>query len=626
MADQAQPTPPASWAQLAAEPAGPTSLTALTNLDPGALVGADLVDAVVCTEKAISLLSGLQARLLAALAVPFAAGDPTRLAAKLARRSGLAGGDDIDTNVLAMIPEAATCLAASEIAAALRIAPVTAGIRVRESVHLTEELSPARESLEAGLIDRGKLRAIVEQVQVLPAQTIGPVLDQVLPAAADRSTSEIRDIAAQAVIAADPDGAADRHRQAAARRNVTIAPGADAMATLKAFLPADGAVKIFQVSDLLATGTAGQPNDPRGIGERRADALVDLADRLLTDGLIDLTGYLGHPLPDHSDRRPHRSRPDHANADPRPADPPTANNTGHPDPANGATPAVDPPPNNRRRASRVMSRQGRRPHLTVTIGLDTLAGLNNLPALLAGYGTITADLARTIASSAGTITAALTDPATGAVITAGELTYRPRQGLRDLVGTITDTCQFPSCRQPAWRCDVDHRDPFDHQHPDRGGPTNPSNTGSLCRRHHLLKDHADWNLSIDTNRLIINWTSPTGHRYTRNARQAVPPDAWIRTAGTTVAEHVDQLVSAADTTHTFRPGTTPDDPHPGGRPTSLLEDLLTDALLWHHLAHPTRIQLDPTGSGQANGPHPHRADDQDLADDTTDIDDDPPPF
>ena len=66
-----------------------------------------------------------------------------------------------------------------------------------------------------------------------------------------------------------------------------------------------------------------------------------------------------------------------------------------------------------------MSRQGRRPHLTVTLSLDTLAGLDDLPALLAGYGAIPADLARSIATSAGTITTAITDPATGAVTTPG---------------------------------------------------------------------------------------------------------------------------------------------------------------------------------------------------------------
>ena len=290
MTDQAPPSPPASapWPDLAGAPATSVSLCALAAVDADQLTGPHLVDAVVCAEKAISLLIGVQARLLAALAVPFVAGDPMRLAAKLARRSGLADGADTEENVQAMVPEAAQSLAAGEIAAALRIAPVTAGIRVRDAVGLTEEFTPARQALEDGLLDRGKLRAIVDQVQVLPAEQIGPVLGQVLPEFVDRCTSEVREIAAQAVITADPDGAADRHRQAADRRELTLTPGSDAMATLKAFLPADGAVKIFQVSDLLATGTAGVPGDGRGIGARRVDALVDLADRLLSDGHIDL--------------------------------------------------------------------------------------------------------------------------------------------------------------------------------------------------------------------------------------------------------------------------------------------------------------------------------------------------
>jgi hypothetical protein len=49
-------------------------------------------------------------------------------------------------------------------------------------------------------------------------------------------------------------------------------------------------VKIFQVTDLLATGTAGTPGDNTGIGARRVDALVD---HLLTHGIVDLTEVRG---------------------------------------------------------------------------------------------------------------------------------------------------------------------------------------------------------------------------------------------------------------------------------------------------------------------------------------------
>ncbi|HEY5880816.1 MAG TPA: hypothetical protein VIU11_18030, partial [Nakamurella sp.] len=73
MVDETRAAAPTPWAELAAGPACPASLTALAGVDATALSGAQLVDAVVCAEKASSLLLGVQARLLAALAVPFAA-------------------------------------------------------------------------------------------------------------------------------------------------------------------------------------------------------------------------------------------------------------------------------------------------------------------------------------------------------------------------------------------------------------------------------------------------------------------------------------------------------------------------------------------------------------------------
>src|SRR6476469_5959775 len=108
--NEQQPTNPAGWAELAGQPASPESLLALTGADPSAMTGAALVDAVVASEKALSLLAGTQMRLLAALAVPFVAGDPMRLAAVLARTSCITGDDDTD-KVARYIPEAAATLA-----------------------------------------------------------------------------------------------------------------------------------------------------------------------------------------------------------------------------------------------------------------------------------------------------------------------------------------------------------------------------------------------------------------------------------------------------------------------------------------------------------------------------------
>ena len=78
--------------------------------DPTAMTGAALVDAIVASEKALSLLAGTQMRLLTALAVPFVAGDPMRLAAVLARKNCITGDDDPD-QVAHYVPAAAASLA-----------------------------------------------------------------------------------------------------------------------------------------------------------------------------------------------------------------------------------------------------------------------------------------------------------------------------------------------------------------------------------------------------------------------------------------------------------------------------------------------------------------------------------
>ncbi len=557
---------PADWATLAGAPATAESLTALTRTDPSAMTGAALVDAIVASEKALSLLSGTQMRLLTALAVPFVAGDPMRLAAALARKSCITGDDDPD-QVAHYIPEAAASLASAEVAAALRIPCRTAGIRVADAGTMTGALAPTLTAMEQGVLDRAKARVIADHCRPLTPDQTQDLQDLVLPDAGALTTTELRDVAGQAVIIVDPDGAEHRHQEAAARRDLAMQPGPDGMATLKAHLPADGAVKIFQVTDLLATGTAGTPGDPRGIGARRVDALVDIADHLLTHGFVDLTDYLGTELPDHGTPTPRTGRANtgRANTSTSTAEETGAPNTGDtasvdtdivdtaivdratsaeatpatteaaPEPAadaadtdltdeadttstatadtTGAAATTDTdgetatagaattaaatntdadatvptgagetattagaaakvPAATRRGGNQVFTRQGRRPHLSVTIGLSTLAGLDNLPGSLAGFGAIPAGLARSIAKSAATINALITDPDTGKVTAAGALTYRPTQELRDQIAALCTVCQFPSCRQPVWRCDMDHRAEFNHEHPDQGGETN----------------------------------------------------------------------------------------------------------------------------------------------------------
>ena len=85
--------------------------------------------------------------------------------------------------------------------------------------------------------------------------------------------------------------------------------------------------------------------------------------------------------------------------------------------------------------------------------------------------------------------------------------YRPAPRLKEYIAARDLTCRFPRCRQPAWRGDLDHTIPFDD-----GGLTCRCNLGGLCRTHHLLKHHPNWDLR-QTTPGQFTWTTPSGRTH-----------------------------------------------------------------------------------------------------------------
>jgi len=117
-----------------------------------------------------------------------------------------------------------------------------------------------------------------------------------------------------------------------------------------------------------------------------------------------------------------------------------------------------------------------------------------------------------------------TDPATGEVTGTGARTYRPGADLTRTVVARDVTCTFPGCRIAAWRCDLDHLQPFDHNRPDQD-QTVPENLHALCRHHHRLKTHTPWQVTRDPVTGATGWTAPTGHHYRRRSVPADPHHA-----------------------------------------------------------------------------------------------------
>lgn len=84
------------------------------------------------------------------------------------------------------------------------------------------------------------------------------------------------------------------------------------------------------------------------------------------------------------------------------------------------------------------------------------------------------------------------DSQTGQLLDYGRKTYQPPNNLRDHVAARDVTCRAPGCDRQAKYCDVDHVVAFND-----GGETRDRNLATLCRTHHLLKTHGEWQYTLE---------------------------------------------------------------------------------------------------------------------------------
>ncbi|WP_349826724.1 HNH endonuclease signature motif containing protein [Brevibacterium litoralis] len=123
----------------------------------------------------------------------------------------------------------------------------------------------------------------------------------------------------------------------------------------------------------------------------------------------------------------------------------------------------------------------------VTVPALTLTGHGDLPGLLPDGSPVPAQMARRIAAGCTTWMRILTDPATGTPLDARARTYRVSRDVRVAVGARWQMCTAPGCTRRAYRCEIDHVEPFDLGDPCRGGLTVFGNLHPLCKRHHQAK-------------------------------------------------------------------------------------------------------------------------------------------
>jgi hypothetical protein len=434
--------------------------------------------------------------------------------------------------------------AADEIALATCWTRATAGARLNLALTLTGRLPATLDALADGRIDLRRAQRLAEVTDPLPAALARQVEDEVLPHAGEHNSSQLARAARQAIAHLDPAGAEARHQTRRQDRRVELRPLDDAMAELRAILPAPQAVSIHR--RLSAFARAAAPGDPRTMDQRRADTLIDLLLPTPTTTIGSTaadTAANGHTETPTSDQPAHTTTANGETAsntastahndttDPKAAtrtasagttSETTAGHTttnGHTDTAtdSGSTPATDHTPagsttshttTNHTASSHAASRApAAGTQVQVIVPATTLLGLDDQPAELAGYGPIPASLARELAADA-TWRRLLTDPVTGTLLDTGTTGYRPPAAMVRYVRARDRTCIFPGCHRPADTCDIDHRTPYP------AGATTPHNLACLCRHHHRLKHQAGWTLTRTPDG-THTWTTPTGRRHHR---------------------------------------------------------------------------------------------------------------
>ncbi|MFE4459940.1 DUF222 domain-containing protein [Nocardia tengchongensis] len=231
--------------------------------------------------------------------------------------------------------------AAAEIAVAVQVSEGVAAALIDIGLAL-DSLPQTKLAFAAGRIDLSRVQVITDCLRGLSREVREVLEPKLIDAALRSDPARLRQTAQRWVIRLDPKGETRRRETREQDRDVRIRAVQDGMAVFEGLLPAAGAQALAMRLREMSLQVCDQ--DPRTMAQRRADALIALADG---------SGRL------HCDCG--------KNLDCPKADAPTTT---------------------------------RRPLIQVGVAAETLLGLRDDPAFLAGYGPIDANLARSLAEHA----------------------------------------------------------------------------------------------------------------------------------------------------------------------------------------------------------------------------------
>jgi hypothetical protein len=161
-----------------------------------------------------------------------------------------------------------------EVSAALMWAAATAQQRLSDAGALTRLFPETVQLLSDGAVSWEQARSLAQVTTGLDDDAARLVQDRVLPRMPGQSVSSTRQALRRAVVTADPEAAAERHRYLRTRRRVELHPEDDGMATLSIYLPTDTAQALMATLTKIAMKR--NKDDERTLDQCRADTLASL--------------------------------------------------------------------------------------------------------------------------------------------------------------------------------------------------------------------------------------------------------------------------------------------------------------------------------------------------------------
>jgi hypothetical protein len=384
----------------------------------------------------------------------------------------------------------------AEIAAALHMSDRTVQGRLGEAAMLVERFPATHAAWAAGELDQPRVRVIIDAGSDLPTPEVRAAYEaRVLPRAADLTAGRLTPVCRTVARELDPESITQRHARARKARGVHTVDLDDGMSRLLLDGPATLIHAIFdrvtQMARTVQKSAGTRPADPPPINGHLVGVGVHYGPE--ADAARAAERKTAPPAPAGAEVT-EGAAPDERTLDQVRADVLTDMLlTAVPD---GHGPAD------------VLEKIAA--HVQVSIPASVLhpeparRGAD-LPAQLVGYGPIDDDTARRLAGAVKGWDRLVTDPFTGEPLHVDR--YHPSEHLHRVLRIRDEHCRFPGCRQPVWRCDLDHtRDAV------LGGPTQDDNLENLCRGHHVVKHQTRWRVR-QLPRGVLEWTSPTGRIY-----------------------------------------------------------------------------------------------------------------